>query len=143
MKKYKDLNCILLIDDDDATNFVNKLIIEKASIDTDIATCLSAQEGLDYLTCEGAYTSQETYPQPGIIFLDINMPGMNGWEFLEEYKKLPEEQKAKIVVAMLTTSMNPDDEEAGKGNVSVKSFMHKPLREEMLYEIIENNFESV
>ena len=143
MKKYDGLNCILLIDDDDATNFVNKLIIQRASVDTEIKACTSAQEGLEYLTCTGKYESEDRFPQPGIIFLDINMPGMNGWEFLDEYKKLPDDQKAKIVVAMLTTSMNPDDQALGESNSSVESFMHKPLRENMLFEIIENNFKSL
>lgn len=143
MKKFEGLNCILLIDDDDATNFVNKLIIQRANVDTEIKACTSAKEGLEYLTCSGQYESETTYPQPGIIFLDINMPGMNGWEFLEEYKLLPDEQKAKIVIAMLTTSMNPDDQSMGENNESVESFMHKPLRENMLFDIIEKNFKPI
>ena len=140
MKKYQDLNCILLIDDDNATNFVNKMIIQRANIDTNIVTCDGGQQALDYLSCKGAYSYETSYPQPGIIFLDINMPGMNGWEFLEHYENLPEEQKARIVVAMLTTSMNPDDKKTGLENNEVKTFLHKPLKEEMLFQVIENNF---
>lgn len=141
MKKYQGLNCILLIDDDQATNFVNKLIIEHAEVDCEIVACESAEEGLDYLSCKGNYAAETDYPQPGIIFLDINMPGMNGWEFLDHYEKLPEEQKARIVVAMLTTSLNPDDEKSGNEREEVCSFMHKPLKEEMLFDIIESNFQ--
>ena len=141
MKKYKGLNCILLVDDDNATNFVNKLIIKKAGIDTEVIDCISGYQALDFLTCKGDYSSNDGFPRPGIILLDINMPGMNGWEFLDVYNKLPEEQKAKIVVAMLTTSFNPDDEKAGLTNKNVKKFMHKPLKDDMLYKIIEDNFE--
>ena len=140
MKKFDGLNCILLIDDDEATNFVHKLIIEKAEIETEVVACMSGQMGLDYLTCQGEFAANENYPQPGIVFLDINMPGMNGWEFLEHYEKLPAEQKGKIVVAMLTTSMNPDDRKAGESNQNINDFMHKPLLEDMLMEIIEKNF---
>jgi CheY-like chemotaxis protein len=143
MKKYEGLNCVLLIDDDEATNFINKLIIQKSEIDAEIIACKSGQEGLDFLSCQGKYLSSSEYPQPGIIFLDINMPGMNGWEFLENYNKLSEDQKAKIVVAMLTTSFNPDDEEAGKSNQDVKQFMHKPLKKDMLFSIIEENFDPI
>lgn len=140
MTKYTDLDCILLIDDDDATNFIHQMIIEKAEIDTHIEICNTAQKALDYLSCEGGYSNESKYPQPGIIFLDINMPGMDGWGFLERYKKLPDDQKAHMVVAMLTTSLNPDDEKKGTQDQNVKSFLHKPLTVEMIQEIAEKNF---
>lgn len=140
MKKYQDLSCILLIDDDPATNFVNKMIIERAQVDTEIVVCSGGQEALDYLSCEGTYASATDDPQPGIIFLDINMPGMNGWEFLVHYEKMPDEQKARIVVAMLTTSLNPEDKKTGEENKEVETFMHKPLKQEMLFELIDANF---
>lgn len=143
MKKYQGLNCILLIDDDDATNFINKIIIQRADIDVNIVVCTGGQQALDYLSCQGIYSTNNEYPQPGIVFLDINMPGMSGWDFLGKYKDLPEEQKAKIVVAMLTTSLNPDDEDRGKSNENVTSFLHKPLKEEMLLDIINKNFSEI
>ena len=132
-----------MIDDDNATNFINKLVIQKSEIDTEIITCISGQEGLDFLSCEGKYESENNYPQPGIIFLDINMPGMNGWEFLNKYNELPDEQKAKIVVTMLTTSLNPDDETKGNNNPDVKQFIHKPLMRDTLLSIIEENFDPI
>ena len=95
MIKREGLYCILLIDDDDATNFIHEMVIKMADIDTHIEICTSARKALDYLTCKGEYSANTSYPQPGIIFLDINMPGMSGWDFLKEYDSLPEEQKVR------------------------------------------------
>ena len=79
----KKLNCVLLIDDDDSTNFLHKLILQKSEISETIKVVNSAEKGLEYLN-----SNDENTPRPDIIFLDLNMPRMNGWEFVEEYKKL-------------------------------------------------------
>lgn len=143
MKKFKNLECILLIDDDEATNYINKMVIQNADLDVNIEVCENGRIGLDYLTCQGRYASEKEFPQPGIIFLDINMPGMNGWEFMDAYKNLPNNQKARIVIAMLTTSLNPDDEFKGESNLEIRSFMHKPLTLEMLMDIVSSNFTEI
>ena len=141
MNKVKGLRCILLVDDDEPTNFLNKIVIQKSGIKAHVQIAENGREALDYLSCKGTFSHEKEYPQPGIIFLDINMPGMNGWEFLEEYHKLPDNQKASVVIAMLTTSMNPDDELRGKQNVDVKDFRSKPLTEKMILDIINEYFE--
>ena len=71
---------------------------------------------------------------------DINMPGINGWEFLEEYKKLNQFQKRNIIVVMLTASLNPDDEHMAHTIDEITRFRHKPLTEEMLGEIMDRYF---
>jgi len=101
----KQLNCILLIDDDEPTNFLNKLTLEQAGCATHIRIAPSGQAALDYLR-----GGSDEYPRPDLIFLDINMPAMDGWEFLAQYRSLPQEKKADTVLIMLTTSLNPDDE---------------------------------
>jgi CheY-like chemotaxis protein len=68
------------------------------------------------------------------------MPGMDGWGFLEEYNKLSEDQKAQIVVVMLTTSLNPDDREKAESDPNVGAFANKYLDEESLLEILKSNF---
>lgn len=140
MKKLKDLNCILLIDDDPATNFLNKLVIEDAALGAYIKITEGGQEALEYLTCTGRYSNETKYPQPGIILLDINMPGMNGWEFMEEYKKLPDEQKGKILLVMLTTSLNPDDRKRAGMIEDIEDFVSKPLSPEALKKILETHY---
>ena len=132
----KKLNCILLIDDDGPTNFIHERLIRIADCAEKIVTRQSGMEALEYLR------SQEDGedPKPDLVFLDINMPRMNGWEFLLEYGKLEEAQKAKAIVVMLTTSLNPDDEERALEIKDVKGFYRKPLIMETLNKILSDYF---
>lgn len=135
------LNCILLVDDDVASNYINKKIIEKANITDKVDVVLNGKEAIEYLTNSGSYEEHgENFPQPMLIFLDINMPVMDGWEFLQEYDKLPENQKAKIIIVMLTSSQNPDDKLRAQTISSKLGFKNKPLSVELLHEIIATHF---
>lgn len=137
INKIEKLDCVLLIDDDEATNFYHKLILEDACAGVHVQSVTSAHEGLDFLQSKGAYADS---PQPGIIFLDINMPGMTGWDFLEAYKNLSQEVHQRAVVAMLTTSVNPDDRERGEKIPAVREFVHKPLTPEAFWKVVRDNF---
>ncbi|MBQ4820299.1 response regulator [Aquimarina sp. MMG016] len=139
MKKVTGLDCIILVDDDRITNFINKKVIKRADIDVAIKVNNSVIEALSYLKGMSKNPA-EKYPRPGIIFLDINMPGMNGWDFINEYKKLPKEQKERIVIAMLTTSANPDDEFAANQIPEINMFLKKPLTVEKLESTIDSYF---
>lgn len=139
MIKYEGLDCILLIDDDTPTNFLHTMIIKRAEIDVRVQTHTSAIDALAYLTSTGPYTGGSMI-QPGIIFLDINMPAMNGWEFLDEYAKLPADQKAKITIIMLTTSLNPSDRDKAETYDDVVTFLHKPLIPNKLNDLISQYF---
>ena len=140
------LNCILLIDDDEPTNFLNKMTLEQAGCTRHIRVAQSGQEALDYLRGCGPDNgfpeggSSERSPRPDLIFLDINMPAMDGWEFLEKYKTLPAEQKADIVLIMLTTSLNPDDEVKTRTIPEVAGFENKPLSQHRLRALLEKYF---
>lgn len=141
MKRYKDLDCVLLVDDDISTNFIHRRIVENAKINVDVKEITSAKEALDYLTYSGKYENKVDAPKAGIIFLDINMPGMNGWDFIAEYKKLDERHKARIVVVMLTTSLNPDDEQHAANVEEIATYLHKPLNIEAFAKIADKYFE--
>lgn len=134
--KTNKLNCILLIDDDKATNFLNEMILGEADCAEKVTSVESGQDALDYLS----ESVNGTYPQPDLIFLDINMPGMNGWEFMEKYNVLPEGQKGHIVVVMLTTSLNPDDEIKAKSLGHVEGFERKPLDYDMVHRVLSKYF---
>lgn len=134
------LSCILFIDDDEPTNFLNKMLVEEMSCAHHVQIVHSGQEALDYLTSSGPISNGSTHPRPDLIFLDINMPGMDGWEFLEHYKKLPSNQKANIVMVMLTTSLNPDDEKSARQNVEISGFENKPLQPVVIEKILEQFF---
>jgi len=129
----RKLNCVLLIDDDEPTNFLNKLTLKKMGCVDNIVTAFDGQEALNYLT-----EHQRGNP-PELIFLDINMPLMNGWEFLEEYQLLSFDNDPPVVI-MLTTSINPDDEEKSKKYSTIAGFMHKPLELEEINKLIEKYF---
>jgi CheY-like chemotaxis protein len=137
---YK-LSCILLVDDDAPTNFLNEEIIREVECVDHVQIAETGQEALDYLANRGQYiVNGDSYPQPDLIFLDINMPGMDGWEFLQEYGKLSPGQRGKMIVVMLTTSLNPDDEVKAKTTNGISGFITKPLTKEMVQDILERHF---
>jgi CheY-like chemotaxis protein len=133
------LNCILLIDDDEPTNFLNKLTLEQTGCTRSIQVAQSGQEALDYLR----NIDRDDMPanrRPDLIFLDVNMPAMDGWEFLEQYRSLPSERKADIVLIMLTTSLNPDDELRTRTIPEVSGFENKPLSQQRIEKLLEKYF---
>lgn len=130
------LNNILLVDDDEACNFFHTHLIERLECSDLVTQAADGKEAIDYLSTP----IDGVFPQPDILFLDINMPRMNGWEFLEAYHLLPEEQKAKIILVMLTTSFNPEDKERALDNPYVKDFANKYLSKESLTDILQKHF---
>jgi len=136
----KTINCILLIDDNPADNEYHTIIIKKAHVCNHVKIAIDGPKALDYIIKSGEEGQSETYPKPDLIFLDINMPGMNGFEFLEEYEKLDDKLKSKVVIVMLSTSLNPDDEKKATENKEVKEFQNKPLDIKLLQNTIEKYF---
>lgn len=132
----KKLNCILLIDDDEATNYIHKKVIDGINCADDVVIFQSGQEALDFLN---ERSNWETSPID-LIYLDINMPAMNGWEFLEHYKNLDPLKKAKTILFMLSTSLNPEDREHALKIKSVNGFITKPLTEEKMIQICDAYF---
>jgi CheY-like chemotaxis protein len=129
----RKLNCILLVDDDPDDNMYHRIIIEEMDIAHRIDVAINGLEAL-------AYLKKEEQVPPEIIFLDLNMPKMNGWEFLEEYKHLNKEQKAKVVLVILTTSANPDHIKKAEEIEEVTGFETKPLSKQILKDILEEHF---
>lgn len=131
----KKLSCILLVDDDEPTNYYNKKVVEKADCTEKIQVCYSVDDAISFLT---TYDENGDFPTPEIIFLDINMPGKDGWDFLHEYRTLKSSQQGDIVVVMLTTSLNPADEEKAFEE-GAKEFARKPLTIEQVHEVIKKH----
>ena len=124
----KKLRCILLIDDDEPTNFWNHFLLTKQNCAEHVVIAKSGREALDYHRhCMEAPVQSELYHWPDLIFLDINMPRMNGWEFLEKYISLPWEGHRKALVVFLTTSLFPEDLAMAEAMPEVAGLENKPL----------------
>jgi CheY-like chemotaxis protein len=132
---YK-INCAMLVDDDQDDNFFHERILRKSGFVKTVVAKESALSALEYLKQKNSHINEH----PDIIFLDINMPGMNGWEFLNKYSKLEKELQSKVIICMLTTSENPGDKAKLKDYKIVSEFISKPLTIEMLKEIVNKYF---
>jgi CheY-like chemotaxis protein len=129
------LRSILLIDDDEPTNFLNRRLLEGMHCADKVQVIQKAPEALEYLKRITEKESEEI-PFPDIIFLDINMPAMDGWEFLEAFREIINKRKKKVRLVMLTTSINPEDEQKAKESEFVTAFRNKPLSRDMVKEIL-------
>jgi CheY-like chemotaxis protein len=130
------LKCIMLVDDNHDDNFFHEREIKKNNLATIVIEKNTGLEALEYLKSKKDIANM----QPDLIFLDINMPGMNGWEFLKEYNRLDKKLQSHVIIIMLTTSDNPDDEERSKTWNFVSGYITKPLTKEIMEDIIKKYF---
>ena len=123
---------VLLIDDSDVDNFINKAIVSKEEC---VSQIIVKNSGLDALAFLNIIVDQpESYPD--FIFLDIRMPGMTGFEFLEEYMKLPEGITNHPKIYILSSSMDSLDNEKGANYSVVKGHLTKPLAHHNLTDLL-------
>lgn len=122
---------LLVIDDDDINIFIIKKIVEKTGYEAQMVAKTNGQLAIDYL--KELIESQLTFPQ--LILIDINMPVLNGWEFLEAYEKLGIDKEVDMY--MLSSSVYENDIEKAKTYKTVKGFISKPLSIERLIELFE------
>lgn len=123
---------ILIIDDDEINNFIAGKLIKKIRENTVVNTCLNGLEGINYIK-----SKIDTDDFPDVIFLDINMPIMNGWEFLDLYSELNSEIKKKVTINMLSSSVYNEDIEKAKLYPAVSTFISKPLTIEKIQNLFD------
>ncbi|MBK0402085.1 response regulator [Adhaeribacter sp. BT258] len=140
MRKLSPLKMIMLVDDDDTTNYLNQRLLEKLDAAEKVLVMKDGEEALNYLTkaCESAHS--EEFPCPDLMFLDIKMPVMDGFEFLEAYKNSKLTFKQEIVIMMLTSSASFYDLEKLKQFPDVKKHYSKSLTETDVKDIMEAYF---
>ncbi|KAA2219310.1 MULTISPECIES: response regulator [Maribacter] len=123
---------VLLIDDSEIDNYINKAIISKSKFINEVIVKTSGLKALNYL--RELEESPEDFPD--VIFLDIRMPEMDGFEFIEQYKNLPVETKGKCRVFMLSSSINPKDLEKSESYKEIEKHLAKPLAHHSLEELL-------
>lgn len=111
----------LLIDDNPIDLMVNEKVLSTCFSDIEVTKVLSGEEALNYLSKSDSL--------PEVILLDINMPEMNGFEFLEEYKRLFQ-NNSHTKIYILSSSIDPADISKANEEIEVKDFMRKPLNAE-------------
>jgi CheY-like chemotaxis protein len=122
-KKYPT---VMLIDDNEIDNLINQKMIEATDIADKIYTHTGAKSGLEFLrNLEKLDIADKILPD--LIFLDIDMPLMDGFQFLDEFEKLGNLVKKKCKIIMLTSSINPQDYNRAKKYPAIKLFLNKPL----------------
>jgi CheY-like chemotaxis protein len=122
-----NLDIVLLIDDSDIDSMVNKRVIEKAGLSSVVVAKNSAQSAYEYLM---GIAADKVEMIPDVIFLDIRMPEMDGFGFLELFENLPESIHAKSKIVMLSSSIDSEDYKKAMDNRFVKQFLNKPLHKE-------------
>lgn len=130
----RELKNILLVEDDPITNFINQRLIKKVNPSLQVTISHNGKEGLTYiLECKA---KNQRIPQ--LIFLDINMPVMDGFEFLQEFQKIKLEEPTVIVMLTTSTHLKDLDKLFQSGNSDI---IAKPFSEEKFIAILEKYFD--
>ena len=124
------LEQILCVDDDPITLMLCKKVIEKASFSTEIITAQNGEEALRFFN-DLKYRKNKI-KKPQLIFLDLNMPVMGGWEFLEHFTSPDYEEFNSIKIIVLSSTINPEDLAKAKKYPAVIDFLSKPISKSML-----------
>lgn len=130
------LHCVLLVDDDPTTNFLNRLLLQRLGVAEQVLVAENGQEALDLLDRECCPPAGQC---PALILLDLNMPVMGGLEFLEAFWQRPLALRHGAVVAVLTTSVSPRDLTHVQ-QLPIAGVLTKPLTEAQVRELLHAHF---
>ena len=125
----------IVVDDDRSNNLICQFSLRRLSAETEIKTFLEPEVALQYI--KDSYDDLSEIPT--VIFLDINMPVITGWEFLEIFKDFSASIKKQFVIYMLTSSIDARDREKAELNPLVKGFLSKPLSTQLISEVLGGN----
>lgn len=137
--QFEPLDLIMLVDDDDTTNFVNKRLLMKLGVAKQIVIKKNGAEALEYL--QEANVAGKEALRPDLIFLDIKMPVMDGFTFLDEYHRQQLSQNGGMIILMLTSSASFYDLERLKTYEYVKKHFSKALTEADVKDIMSQYYQ--
>jgi CheY-like chemotaxis protein len=129
---------VLVVDDDSIANFLIERIVSSTGLTGNISKALNGREALDVFQSRGDNGSR---PFPHVILLDLNMPIMNGFEFIKAYRELDFKGKDNILIILVTSSNNPSDIERAK-ELGIKYYLTKPLSADTIKTIFLQEFEN-
>lgn len=125
-------NYVLLIDDTKLDNFINRILIQQLRISQSIVEFQSAKEALGYLRMMG----MENKPYPDYIFLDLNMPEMDGFQFIEQFEEVEYKEKESSKIIVVSSTVDPEEIRKVISNPRVHKFIEKPLTKDKLRELV-------
>ena len=139
MSLMTKLRSVVLIDDNETTSFLNNRLLGRLEVADEVKTFSRADEAFEQLWGQAALDGEVPEDAPELVFVDLKMPGINGFEFLEMYSNLPDPVQQKTVMAVLTTSMHAADTVRVAAHPNVE-YLTKPLTEEKMQKLLQKRF---
>jgi len=125
----------IIVDDDPFNNMICRMTLQKTLGEVDTKIFTLPEEGLLFIKNNFDVNSEHT-----VLLLDLNMPTLTGWDFLDEYEKFGENIKRPISIYLLSSSIDRRDWDKAKENKNVKGFLVKPMYRETILSIVEKEF---
>lgn len=134
-KPQSQFSTVMLVDDNEIDNFINQKMIEGCNFAEKVYVHTSGRSALEFLQ---NIERNKDFPReliPQVIFLDISMPIMDGFQFLDEFQKLSNQITQNVKIMLLTSSINPLDQQKSSNIPSIANYMNKPLTKDHLSKI--------
>ena len=128
---------ILVVDDDSIANFLIERIVQSTGLARNISKALNGREALEVI--KSKHDKPGSFPE--VILLDLNMPLMNGFEFIKAYRELEIDGKDEILIILVTSSNDPSDIQRAK-DLGIKYYLTKPLSADAIKGIFHNEFQN-
>ena len=132
INSFESNGCFIVVDDDVVNNLICRKIINHVFPKADVQTFVNPETALIYI--KSIYT--DSNGKPTILLLDINMPILSGWDFLEEFESFKSSIKRQIKIYMLSSSREPQDKDRASKNKNVYGYIEKPLSKEIITEMV-------